>query len=377
MHKNVYTYNSLLPLYALACNGFCDNNGSFDVAVGTFLSEYANKIEIVRYSPEADSLVARTAFPHLYPPTNLVYAPTSGSNQINESGTLLASSGEYVRLWFIPNVPSSNQKVGQGGEDVSLVALFKTGSDPDSCSPFTSLDWNHFDRNLIVASSVDSSCTVFDLQQQSQVTQFFMQGVSTHKNNVAHGSSLPVGHPSLIEAYDVSLSTQDRYLIAAACSNGTVQLFDQRHNGMVAGFQPFNGSGSILRIEFNPVRPNLLASISDGQGECEISISDIRRFAASNMANSQNISNSESRLKRHTAAVNAITWAPHKDSFLCSTSNDCSALVWAVPDLQPQVNEKPLLAYNADSSANNVHWPNADPERIALVFGQSLQLLKV
>lgn len=375
MRRNVYSYSSNLPLYAVSCDGRAFSDGSFDIAIGSFVQEYSNQVEIINYSPHSDSLQVRCRFKHLYPPTKVVFLPQGNDMSTLNNKNLLATAGEYLRIWIIPDTEYSdtlyevNRQINQDREPktVSVFSIDKNLSENEtrgeSCSPVTSIDWSPFHKNTIVASGVNGSCSIFDVEANSETNRFHLEGAT----------------------YDISLSKSNPYIFCTATSHGLLKFFDMRARQRVGVYAPFfpDHMCNILRVKFNPVRSVLVAAISDGSNDNEVAIVDIRKLRTVHQNLSYRCTN---KLRRHNSAVNAVSWAPHKDSFLCSVGEDKTALVWAVSDFGEQsqpipseqyVNEKPLLAYNSNSFAVNTEWSTANPSRIALVSGNSLELLKV
>lgn len=97
-------------------------------------------------------------------------------------------------------------------------------------------------------------------------------------------------------------------------------------------------------------------------------------------------------LQRHQAGVNAICWAPHSATHLCSAGDDSQALIWDLGLLgtlgqQPEGGPPgaaaagggldPILAYNAGAEVNQLQWSPAQPDWVAICFGNKTQLLRV
>lgn len=356
MNKNIFTYSSQLPLYSLACDEKRDINNGYDIAVGTFVTEYANKIELIRFEPHVEGFIQRTTLTHPYPCTKLLFAPCE-NNKSMVSGSLLASSGEFIRVWHIPEFEESFKET----KEPSLVTVLKANN---GSSPFTSMTWDRINPNIILGTSVDGSYSFYDIKNQSIVS----------KCRVPSGN---YQSETKVIANDVSYSQSNTNIGVLGCSDGYAHIFDKRTSKCCYSFRPFSAAESLLRVECNPMRENHIACIGDGinsGAETEISIVELRKGSQSQ--NDQSINAQFSRLRRHKGRLNAISWAPHKNSFLCSASDDESALIWSIGEYQP-VNEKPLLAYSAGKPTNNITWPKVDPQRIALTFGNQFQLLNV
>lgn len=88
------------------------------------------------------------------------------------------------------------------------------------------------------------------------------------------------------------------------------------------------------------------------------------------------------------ASVNAVCWAPHSSVHLCSAGDDCQALIWDLGMLgamgQPPggggdagAGLDPILAYNAGAEINQLQWSSAQPDWVAVCFGNKAQILRV
>jgi len=76
--------------------------------------------------------------------------------KLAESRDLLATTGDYLRLWHATD---------EG--DMRLEALLNNNSSSDYCAPLTSADWNTGDHNIIATCSIDTTVTVWDLPVSS------------------------------------------------------------------------------------------------------------------------------------------------------------------------------------------------------------------
>ena len=95
-----------------------------------------------------------------------------GSSTHRESADLLASSGDSLRLWSLPSQSSCSggnpitrpfTHVQLPPQPLTHHALLSTYASPEHFAPPSSLDWNVRSPNLIITSSVDTTCTVWDI----------------------------------------------------------------------------------------------------------------------------------------------------------------------------------------------------------------------
>lgn len=77
----------------------------------------------------------------------------------------------------------------------------------DFCAPLTSFDWNETDPSLVVTSSIDTTCTVWNVETNQAKTQL-----------IAHDS----------DVYDVGFMHGSADIFASVGADGSVRLFDLR-----------------------------------------------------------------------------------------------------------------------------------------------------
>lgn len=70
----------------------------------------------------------------------------------------MATSGECLKIWKISD-----------NKEVSLELNLK--NDNDFSAPLTSFDWNPELTNLIGTSSIDTTCTIWDIEKSTVFTQ--------------------------------------------------------------------------------------------------------------------------------------------------------------------------------------------------------------
>ncbi|KAF2318411.1 hypothetical protein GH714_006831 [Hevea brasiliensis] len=101
---NSITYESPYPLYAMAFSSSPSPNHNHHqrIAVGSFIEEYSNRVEILSFDLETLSFKTHPtlSLDHPYPPTKLMFHPAAPSS-LRKSSDLLASSGDFLRLWEV------------------------------------------------------------------------------------------------------------------------------------------------------------------------------------------------------------------------------------------------------------------------------------
>ncbi|CAN0837184.1 Protein TRANSPARENT TESTA GLABRA 1 [Linum grandiflorum] len=69
--------------------------------------------------------------------------------------------------------------------------------------------------------------------------------------------------------------------------------------------------------------------------------------------------------------------APHSSKHVCSGGDDSLALIWELPTVAGPNGIDPVSMYEGGSEINQLQWPYAYPDWIAVAFSNKLQLLKI
>ncbi|KAL2870243.1 WD repeat protein [Aspergillus lucknowensis] len=363
------------------------NAGSFGgkIALGSYLEDHHNYIQILdthltHPDPDTPDAVAgdlkleyvKTAeATHSYPVTRILWEPPSSQKQ---STDLLATSGDHLRLWSLPNaqpVHSTNSITRPTNQrdvptaKLSPLALLSNSKSPEHTAPITSLDWNTISPSLIITSSIDTTCTIWDIPTLTAKTQL-----------IAHDK----------EVYDVRFCAQSVDVFVSCGADGSVRMFDLRsleHSTII--YEPTekneklmsptgNGSPStpasawpppLLRISASPHDAHLLATFS--QDSSIVRVLDVRQPGQALL-----------ELKGHSAPLNSVEWSPNRRGVLASGADDCLVLLW---DLINQHNSTPVTplvhtpgapstttergpaaAWQCDYEISNISWsPHGGP----------------
>lgn len=153
---------------------------------------------------------------HSYPVTRILWEPPSSQKP---STDLLATSGDHLRLWSLPmdphtqNYPGSNSINRSGNlknqpvQKLSPLALLSNSKSPEHTAPITSLDWNVVSPSLIITSSIDTTCTIWDIPTLTAKTQL-----------IAHDK----------EVFDVRFCANSVDVFVSCGADGSVRMFDLR-----------------------------------------------------------------------------------------------------------------------------------------------------
>lgn len=191
--KEIYTYTAPWPVYSLSWSCRKAEAFQFRLAVGSFVEEYSNKVQIIQYNQEKDAFVNTGKFDHPYPTTKVMWIPDPNSTRED----LLATTGDYLRLWKVDESEPDN---------VKHLHLLNNSKNSEYCAPLTSFDWNYIDLNIIGTCSIDTTCTIWDINTQQALTQL-----------IAHDE----------EVFDIAFS-REKDIFASVGADGSVRMFDLR-----------------------------------------------------------------------------------------------------------------------------------------------------
>ena len=135
---------------------------------------------------------------------------------MKKSCNLLATSGDHLRLWTLPaektyNPGSSITRSANSNEPpmqkLTPLALLSNSKSPEHTAPLTSLDWNTVSPSLIITSSIDTTCTIWDIPSLTAKTQL-----------IAHDK----------EVFDVRFCANSVDVFVSCGADGSVRMFDLR-----------------------------------------------------------------------------------------------------------------------------------------------------
>lgn len=100
---------------------------------------------------------------------------------------------------------------------LSILIIYSQNKNSEFCAPLTSFDWNETDPNILGASSIDTTCTIWGLET-GQVVGKVSGSVKTQL--IAHDK----------EVHDIAFTRAGggRDLFASVGSDGSVRMFDLR-----------------------------------------------------------------------------------------------------------------------------------------------------
>ncbi|KAK6829848.1 hypothetical protein PG987_010432 [Apiospora arundinis] len=371
------TSNYLAPwaLYAFDwCKWAPQGKGAGKVAIGSYLEDGHNFIQILdtqvvntpndvytpgssKHSIEFTKVAEAT---HSYPVTRLLWEPPSSQKQ---STDLLATSGDHLRLWSLPsdaqssygnNVtrPSANAPITK----LTPLALLSNSKTPDHTAPLTSLDWNQVSPSLIITSSIDTTCTIWDIPSLTAKTQL-----------IAHDK----------EVYDVRFCANSVDVFVSCGQDGSVRMFDLRsleHSTIIyeptakderdatggrisptLAQQTMTNAPPLMRLATSPHDTHLLATFA--QDSNVIRILDVRQPGQALL-----------ELRGHGGSVNCVEWSPLRRGTLASGGDDSMVLVWDLMNTTPSnapsnsgpgstdKHLTPVASWQCDYEVGNLGW---------------------
>ncbi|KAJ9643910.1 hypothetical protein H2199_003776 [Coniosporium tulheliwenetii] len=204
-------------------------NSAGKIAVGSYLEDPHNFIQIldtqitpqepntpgsVTYGLEYVKVAEATCS---YPVTRILWEPPSSQKQ---STDLLATSGDHLRLWSLPqssySAPNISSTITRSSsvntrdpapQKLTPLALLSNSKSPEHTAPLTSLDWNTVSPKLIITSSIDTTCTIWDIPTLTAKTQL-----------IAHDK----------EVFDVRFCAGSVDVFVSCGADGSVRMFDLR-----------------------------------------------------------------------------------------------------------------------------------------------------
>ncbi|ORX50209.1 WD40 repeat-like protein [Hesseltinella vesiculosa] len=379
--KDVYQYDCPWPIYAL---DWCKSRDSaFRLALGSFIEDNNNKLQVIartdlvhgQQQPQHPDFVAVAEAESHYPLTKVLWEP---SQQNSRRADLLATTGDILRLWELADNPhyGTTSNSINGGRKTPAYFTQQLMKQSDFCAPLTSFDWNEADPSLIVTSSIDTTCTVWNVETNQAKTQL-----------IAHDS----------DVYDVGFMHGSADVFASVGADGSVRLFDLRsleHSTILyespAISQPprpsndskHSASCPLLRLQFNRINANLLATFR--MDSPSVQILDIRHPSAPVVE----------LINGHQSSVNCMNWSPSKPNQIATGGDDSQVLIWDIHDndrstspyqqaatkhSQPPLRSirDPILAYTADQGINSLSWSKSIPQWVAIGFGKTVQALHI
>ncbi|KAK1617122.1 hypothetical protein QYE76_022639 [Lolium multiflorum] len=386
--SEIYTYEAAWHIYGM--NWSVRRDKKYRLAIASLLEQYINRVEVVQLDESSGDIAPVLSFDHPFPPTKTMFVPDPQGLRPD----LLATSADILRIWRITDddeaataaADSSNGSVRCNGvgapaaqqPGAKLCCELNGNRNSDFCGPLTSFDWNDADPRRIGTSSIDTTCTIWDVEREAVDTQL-----------IAHDK----------EVYDIAWGGAG--VFASVSADGSVRVFDLRdkEHSTIIYESSSGGAGSnsaaaadggavsptpLVRLGWNKQDPRYMATII--MDSPKVVVLDIRYPTLPVV-----------ELHRHHAPVNAIAWAPHSSCHICTAGDDSQALIWDLSSMGTGNNSggngngnasaaaaaaaegglDPILAYTAGAEVEQLQWSATQPDWVAIAFANKLQILRV
>ncbi|KDO27661.1 hypothetical protein SPRG_07291 [Saprolegnia parasitica CBS 223.65] len=312
------------------------------LAVSSITEEYANHLQILELH-EADmaetskryTLTVKAGVEHPYPPTRVMWSPATMPE------TRLASTADYLRIWH----PQEN--------GLSLSAILSNNRTGDSCAPLTSCDWSDMDPNILGTSSIDTTCTIWDLNNTKQAK----------KQIIAHDA----------EVFDMAFSPLHggSNIFGSVGADGSLRVFDIRclESCTIAYETP--DLSALLRLAWNKHDANFVAVMLVDSPT--VLVLDLRMSASpyAQLTNTKAAHNNSNVSTGRPPSVNAMAWSPTSAHHICTAGEDHEAIMW---DTRVHA---PVLQYSGGSYINAIGWCQTAPEFLAMSIDKTLHVVTI
>jgi len=326
---NRFVYDTPWPSYALAWSMRPDRK--FRFAVGSCMRHDVNKIQVVDLSEETrrfeSTFVAETTLPQ----TKLMFVPDVASSSRTN---LLASTDTQLNLWKVDE-----------DNNVKLIAKLSDMRSQGHLPPLTSFDWSAVNNHRIGTCSVDTTCTIWNLEKQRMEIQL-----------IAHDTAV----------HDIAFPQSGDDLFVSVGADGSLRLFDQRNLDSSVIIYETSPPSPLLRLAWNKINTHQIATIS--QDSPGVILVDIRRpsFAVATYS--------------ADSCINHIAWAPHTRNHLLCGSESGTAIIWDTSDAERSTSRPPLqspfLSYETNHEISQVQWPLSQPDYVALGMTKRVEVLQ-
>ncbi|KAF0978559.1 hypothetical protein FDP41_002379 [Naegleria fowleri] len=416
--KEIYTYHADWMIYSTSWSVRRDY--PFRLAIGSFIEEYRNKVDIIQLNTDRLVLERVAQFEHPYPATKIQFHPSSSTSNLD----LIATSGDYLRLWQLKDHSTINNNTTNGTTIGTTTSNHMTsvmvGRDEMNQQPPISTTTTSFtavsDKSTTMKSNTNNTNTTNNnntntttnslIQSQTQHSQqFSVSKYFTFNNDSSSEYCAPLTsfdwceyNPNIIgtcsidttctiwdipsgksvtqliahdkEVYDIAFRNQDVFCTVGA--DGSLRMFDLRSLEHCSILYETPQLTPLLRLAWNKQDLNYVACI--GMDSNRIVVLDVRYPGMPLM-----------ELCGHKMPVNGIAWAPHSPRHLCSVGDDGQALIWDINNggmssvgiETSGTTIEPILEYKAECEVNQLGWSSLQMDWISIVFGQKLQILKV
>jgi hypothetical protein len=264
---------------------------------------------------------------HHLPPTRLKWAYSH--LQSDPTKRHLAVSGANIELYKIEIL---EEEEGLQLKPVHRLVHALPGKKAEGGAPVTNVDWNYVDPAILGSCSIDTTCTIWNIETGQAKTQL-----------IAHDK----------QVFDMSFSNaQD--VFASVGGDGSVRLFDLRnleHSTILyenqvpmtnqSGTEVAMQSRSLFRVAWNKLDNHFLITFQEDSNKIILLDSRLPSIPVAEL-----IGHSE------RSSLVDICWSPTSSSHLASLGSDGQVLIWDLLDPELCHLTQPAAAATRSSSQN-------------------------
>lgn len=112
----IFDYAAPWLIYAMNWS----NRAPFRLAIGSFVEEYTNTVQIVELDKNTSQFQKITEFAHPYPPTKIMWNPDTDVG----GSDLLATTGDFLRLWQVNGTSVKEKHLFSTNVGSILIVIF-------------------------------------------------------------------------------------------------------------------------------------------------------------------------------------------------------------------------------------------------------------
>lgn len=315
-------YNSTYPLNTFAFSYRPDER--FRFALGSYLINQENHIDIIQYCERENLYLKLHTINQTYPASKLQWIPDETGQFID----ILAISSDHLRLWNIDNTGTSSKFGSEFIHDTK---------------PLTSFDWSTTDPTIIATCSLDSTCTIWDVDKKAIKSKF-----------LAHEG----------EVYDINIGNAPNTFMTVG-SDGTLRHFDIRDMNNCTILLESLDHMPYMKVAWNRLNPYLVAVTELGSKNIEVV--DTRWY-----------SDPYYQIKGHSDLVNSITWSPLEWEYLATAGDDKKVKVWDLIKVRHRMRVVDAAnVHNGSDEIISLQWPFNAPDYIGLLYTSRFQIIKI
>ena len=118
---------------------------------------------------------------------------------------MFATTSDNLKLYNIASTSSTSSSSSASGLDISLKSTLANPKSQDFHAPLTSFDWNEHDPSIIATSSIDTTCTIWNIETGQAKTQLIAHDKEVNDVAFAKGTEIfgTVGADGSVRMFDL------------------------------------------------------------------------------------------------------------------------------------------------------------------------------